>query len=100
MEITEKINGGIYDVALSGKFTFNDHQAFREILEKLEEHNIRQVVLNMSLVDFVDSAALGMLLLLQDVAQKQQKDVLISGAAGHVQKIFEMARFETMFKIV
>lgn len=99
MEIIENISNGIYGVTLSGKFTFSDHQEFRSVLQKAEENNIRQVVLNMALVDFIDSAALGMLLLLHDIAKKNHKEVMINGATGHVKKIFEMAKFETMFAI-
>lgn len=100
MEILDKLNGEIYDVTLSGKFTFTDHLEFRRVLETLESGEAKRVLIDMASVDFVDSAALGMLLLLRDIAQRKQQEVLIRGATGHVQKIFEMAKFETMFTMV
>jgi len=99
MDITKHLNHGTYDVTLSGKFTFNDHAQFREILQDIEGKDVRQVVLHMSGVDFVDSAALGMLLLALDEAEKHQKKLILSGAAGQVKKMFDMARFDSLFNL-
>ena len=46
MEIAQQLQRGTYDVTLSGKFTFNDNPVFREIIEKIAEKDIRQVVLH------------------------------------------------------
>ena len=99
MEIIPNHHQGIYSVTLSGKFTFSDHPAFREILKKITESDVRQVILKMAAVDFVDSAALGMLLLARDEAQKYQKELVIHGATGQVKKTFELAKFDTLFVI-
>ena len=97
MEIIRHVSDGVCEVTMRGKFTFNDHPAFRDILTQIAEPNVRQVVLHMGLVEFVDSAALGMLLLANDEAKKHQKQLLISGAKGQVRKMFDMAQFNTLF---
>ncbi len=97
MEIIPNHHKGIYSVTLSGKFTFSDHTGFREILKKITESDVRQVILNMTTVDFVDSAALGMLLLARDEAQKHQKELVIHGATGQVKKTFDLAKFNALF---
>ena len=97
MEITKHLKQGIYDVTMRGKFTFTDHPEFREILQEMGGNDVRQIVFHMSNVEFVDSAALGMLLLAGDEAEKYQKNLVISGAAGQVKKMFNMARFDTLF---
>ena len=97
MEIVKDLRQGSYEITLKGKFTFSDHPSFREILQNIAQKEVRQVVLHMSGVEFVDSAALGMLLLARDEAEKHQKHLIISGAAGQVKKMFEMARFNTLF---
>lgn len=99
MEIAENVQEGTYDVTLRGKFTFGDHSAFREVLTRISEPNVRKVILHMGLVEFVDSAALGMLLLAHDEAEKYQKSLVLSGAAGQVKKMFDMARFNTLFSM-
>jgi HptB-dependent secretion and biofilm anti anti-sigma factor len=99
MDIVKNLNHGTYDVTLNGKFTFSDHQAFREILDKIAEKDVQQIVLHMSGVEFVDSAALGMLLLALDESEKHQKRLAINGPTGQVKKMFDMARFNTLFSI-
>jgi len=97
MEIIKHLEQGVYNVTLSGNFTFSNHPEFRAILEKIAERDVEQVVLHMSAVEFVDSAALGMLLLALDEAEKHHKRLVISGATGQVKKMFDMARFDTLF---
>lgn len=65
----------------------------------MEGKDVRQVVLHMSGVEFVDSAALGMLMLVADEAKKHQKHLVSTGVVGQVKKMFDMARFDTMFTI-
>jgi anti-anti-sigma factor len=97
MEITKYLKQGVFDVTMQGKFTFNDHHEFREILQDMGSGEVRQIILHMSKVEFVDSAALGMLLLAADEAEKHQKHLMISGATGQVKKMFDMARFHKLF---
>jgi HptB-dependent secretion and biofilm anti anti-sigma factor len=97
MEITRHLQNGTYDVTLIGQFTFNDHPEFREVLDKFKEKDVTNIVLHMGRVEFIDSAALGMLLLALDESEKHRKPLLIHGAAGQVKKMFDMAQFHTMF---
>ncbi|MDR3425036.1 MAG: STAS domain-containing protein [Alphaproteobacteria bacterium] len=99
MEIVEQQQQGKLDVMLSGLFTFNDHPDFRRILQKIEDQDVEQIVFHMDKVEFVDSAALGMLLLALDAVEKNQKRLLIQGATGQVKKMFDLARFHTLFSL-
>ncbi len=84
---------------MSGTFTFSDHQNFRVVLEKIADNNIRDIHLHMENIEFIDSAALGMLLLANDEADRFHKKVVIAGAQGQVKKMFDAARFGTLFTI-
>ena len=97
MEIVKSISQGNFDIRLSGKFTFADNPEFREILNTIADMEVQQVILHMAGVEFVDSAALGMLLLARDEAEKHRKKLVLSGAVGQVKKMFDMARFNTIF---
>lgn len=97
MEITSLINNRSYHFTLSGTFTFNDHAAFRDVLTHMADSNIDELILHMNQVEFVDSAALGMLLLARDEAEKHHKKLIISGATGQVKKMFDMAKFGSIF---
>lgn len=97
MDIVKQLAQGTCQVTLRGKFTFNDHTEFRDILNLMAQPDVDQVLLMMDEVEFVDSAALGMLLLAHDEAEKHKKQLIISGVTGQVKKMFDMARFNTIF---
>jgi anti-anti-sigma factor len=98
MDVVQHMREGVYDVDMRGQLTFGDHRAFRRILKKIEESDdIRNVVFRMDKLDFVDSAALGMLLLVYDAVEKKQKKLVIRGAKGQVKKMFALAHFQRLF---
>jgi anti-anti-sigma factor len=98
---TKKDNDGI-TVALSGRFTFSDHTPFRDVLINQVELVGRneKVTFDLSAVDFVDSAALGMLLLAREAAQRQMGSIVLRGATGQVQRMLEVSRFGLLFTMV
>lgn len=100
MELVGHTNQGTYNVVMRGQFTFSDNPAFRHVLEQIGKPEVQRIVMHLEQVDFVDSAALGMLLLARDEAEKHQKSILLSGATGQVKKTFEMARFNMLFSMI
>lgn len=99
MDIIKQAQQGVMDVTLQGKFTFADHEAFREVLQKINTPEVNQVVIGLSGVSFVDSAAMGMLLLARDEASKYKKSLVLTGAEGQVKKMFDMANFQNLFAL-
>lgn len=97
MEIICHVQNNIYNASLRGKFTFADNSAFRPVIESMTDPAISQVALNLSGVDFVDSAAMGMLMLAHDEAQKNNKTFRLHGVAGNVKRIFDLARLDQLF---
>ncbi len=86
-------------VELTGRFTFGDHSSFRKLIEEIRAHESSTHVLDVSGVDFIDSAGLGMLLLARDEGEKTNAAVVIRGAQGQVKRMLEVARFDTLFKL-
>lgn len=97
MQITTRNDHGTCNVVLSGQFTFSDNAEFRTILDKIGDMAIKHLVFDMAKVDFVDSAALGMLLLAHDEAKKYNKSLLLAGVQGQVKRVFDMALFDKIF---
>jgi anti-anti-sigma factor len=100
MESTRTTNGGVCNVKLSGRFTFADHNDFKEIFQFFADSSINKIEIDLSNVEFVDSAALGMLLLTRDEAKKASKALTIRNPQGQVKKMFEISRFYDLFDIV
>jgi anti-anti-sigma factor len=86
-------------IALSGQFTFTDNQRFKQIIESLNEPQLKTVVIDFSGVEFIDSAGLGMLLLLRDTCQEKKLSLEIHSAHGQVEKIFMISKFDQLFSM-
>lgn len=62
MQVTFRENGRIARLELPLRFVFAEHAAFRAVLSKVRsEPSVNTLELDFSRVDYVDSAALGML---------------------------------------
>lgn len=98
MEMHTHQSNDTYNVYLRGRFTFSDNLEFRKtILNKIMDSAFQNIALNMEHVEFVDSAALGMLLLAHDEAKEHHKSLSIQGLGVQVRRIFDMARFDQFF---
>ena len=100
MHFAKRLQDGTCDVTLTGKFTFEDHMEFRSLIQEIAQPEMEKLVLHMQGVEFIDSAALGMLLLALDESRKHDKPLVISSAGGQVRKMFDMARFDTLFVMI
>ena len=99
MEIETKEEGSTLTYRLTGAFTFAENQRFRLLLKEAGTSPARHIKVDFSQVDFIDSAALGMLLLLRDMSQQKGKTIELSGASGQIRKMFDLSKFESLFKL-
>jgi len=87
-------------LTLSGSFDFNAHKDFRRACDSvLQTPSVRTLELDLARVDYIDSSALGMLLILRDRAQEQGRQVILSGASGTVRQVLEIANFGKLFTL-
>lgn len=85
---------------LKGQFTFSDNTRFRELLDEVKQAPPTELIIDVEQVSYIDSAALGMLLLLRETATNTQMRTIIAGAGGQVLKIFELSRFGELFELI
>ena len=100
MEYTKIVDGDVCKLRMQGKFTFSDHIEFRKILGVLAEGSVKSMEIDMSGVEFVDSAALGLLLLVRDETEKKSVQLTLLKPQGQVQKMFKISRFYELFRVV
>ena len=87
-------------IKLDGRFDFNTHREFRGAYEPLiTDAAARGVVVDFSGVDYLDSSALGMLLMLRDKASGAGKEVTLRSVRGSVKQVLDIANFSKLFKI-
>ena len=87
-------------VNLTDSFTFRDYECFAEIVDYIKTNKPRVVVLNMKDCDLIDSAGLGMCVILYDEVHFIHGTTAIVNAFGKVQKVMYAARFNAAFEML
>lgn len=87
-------------IALEGRFDFNAHREFREAVDQALKETGREIQVDLGAVDYLDSSALGMLLMLRDKAKGVAKEVALANARGSVKQVIDIANFGKLFTLV
>ena len=97
MKYTINEAGDAHEVMMQGTFGFADNVSVEQLVESLVDKRAGSVVLNLSSVEKIDSAGLGILLTLREAAQAKGQGVALSGMTGSVKEVLELACFDTLF---
>lgn len=84
---------------LRDQLTFADREVFDSVIDKMLARQRRRVVVDLSALDYMDSAGLGMLLTLRDRAERAGADVLLRRPRSEVRELLVLACFDTLFTI-
>ncbi|MBF0110264.1 MAG: STAS domain-containing protein [Magnetococcales bacterium] len=88
-------------INIKGRFNFEMHSQFRTAYQEdtSKGQKGRKFVIDLSGTEYIDSSALGMLLLLREEAGTNESDIEIVNAKPEIRKILETANFQRLFKI-
>ena len=89
--------GDVMNIGIQGRFDFGSHQDFRESYDKVNSQ-VKEYHVDMAKTTYLDSSALGMLLLLRDHAGSDAV-IKIMNCNEEVNRIFEISNFDQMFDI-
>ncbi len=98
MTIWSEPAGDTVAIRIKGRFDFSSHQEFREAYEDHDSPESGYVV-DMGEATYLDSSALGMLLLLRDHAGGDGAEIRIANCNADVRRILAMSNFEQLFTI-
>jgi anti-anti-sigma regulatory factor len=85
---------------MSGRFVFEAHSDFKNAyMDLLNDASIHEIELEMSKVNCVDFAGLGMLMLLNERATVANKSVILLNVYSDIYDILEVANFSKIFTI-
>lgn len=87
-------------IVLQGRFDFNAHREFRDAVDQALKNAGRDMQVDLGEVDYLDSSALGMLLMLRDKAKNASKEVSIANAKGAVKQVLDIANFGKLFLLL
>ena len=100
MAVTSELSsqGTTLTISIKGRFDFAKHQDFRGAYEK-PMTKPELFVVDLKETTYVDSSALGMLLLLRDYVGGDESDVRLVNCNSDVRKILAISNFDKLFDI-
>ena len=99
MSIESTVNGNQINIKISGRFDFSCHKEFRDAYRNTPSGSENTYTIDMSGTEYVDSSALGMLLLLREHAGSEQGNVILKGCRNDVKDILVVSNFDKLFTI-
>ena len=97
MKITYEDKGPVTVLSISGDLSVDEAARFqRETLQRFDQ-NIRDFVLDLESLDFIDSRGLESLLWLQDKCSELLGQVRLAACPDHISKVLEVTRLNTRF---
>ncbi|MEN8178008.1 MAG: STAS domain-containing protein [Pseudomonadota bacterium] len=95
---TEYLDGKGVKIKINGRFEFSQHQQFREAYAGIEPEKT-SFIIDLTEASYMDSAALGMLLVLRERAGGINSDITLSGYNHVIRQIIEISHFKNLFKL-
>ncbi|BFM49315.1 STAS domain-containing protein [Marinomonas sp. THO17] len=84
-------------IVINGRFDYSCHKSFKEAFVSVKKASAYEI--DFSNVSYLDSSALGMLLLLRDHAGGEKASVILKKPNGAVLDILKIANFHRLFDI-
>ena len=100
MAITTHISadGAAVTISIDGRFVFNVHKEFRQAYEQGKASTA--FVLDLQKAEYLDSSALGMLLILREYAGGDRADITLRHCNADIAMILRTANFHQLFTMV
>ncbi|MBF0158398.1 MAG: STAS domain-containing protein [Magnetococcales bacterium] len=101
--ITVNRNDKEVSISIKGRFNFEMHSQFRTAYQSEIDVSARankKFIIDLSGTEYIDSSALGMLLLLREEAGANEANIEIVNTRPEIRKILETANFQRLFKII
>jgi len=83
---------------IQGDFTYLLHRDFRAAYR--DEQSDTTYVINLFKTEYMDSSALGMLLLLREFAGEESADIHLLNCSQEVRKVLSISNLDKMFSLV
>ncbi|MHC6226635.1 STAS domain-containing protein [Pseudomonas sp. X10] len=90
--------GNKLTIKVKGRFDYGKHQEFRDAYER-QSYKLDSVIVDLKEATYLDSSALGMLLLLRDHVGGDDSEVRVINTSADVRKILAISNFDKLFDI-
>ena len=100
MTITEEIQDRTATLKLEGGFTYTQRRLFQETLRNLSLKNIEHIIINLAQVSFLDSAALGLLMITHRQLLADKRKLSLAHPQATVRQIIELANLHKTIPLI
>jgi len=97
LTVTKSDTGNQIIIDIIGTFDYQLHRDFRAAYR--DEDARVSYIINLHKAEYMDSAALGMLLLLREHAGGDKSNIKIDGCRSNIRRTLEVAKFDELFTI-
>ncbi len=91
---------GVVVLSPSGEIGYQESPAFRTVLKQAFDRKPRKVIADLSGVDYMSTPGLATLVEALQISKRTSTPLVLCGLNDRVRAIFEIARLQTVFKIV
>jgi len=92
-------DGSAITISIDGNFDYTLYKGFRDAYQKGLSEGVTKFILNLSKTKYMDSSALGMLLVLKDRSDYGNITVTIKNCNKEIKNILAISNFEKLFSI-
>lgn len=100
MDIKLRRYNTIYIIDISGDMDLYNAHRLKDVVAKLIEKGIREIVINLEKVDYLDSSGVGSLIHVFTQVKQNQAQLKIAHVHGSVEKVIRLTKLMDYFPIV
>ncbi|MFW5426377.1 MAG: STAS domain-containing protein [Methylophagaceae bacterium] len=97
MSVSTSTENNKHTIKVNGRFDFSVQSDFRKAYEEAPSNS--SFIMDFSSTDYMDSSALGMLLLLRDYAGGDNAKVELVRCGTEIKNILEISNFQKLFAV-
>ena len=99
MELKIRKNGDVYIIDVTGEMDLYNSYKLKELVMKMLEKNVKNFVINLEQVDYIDSSGIGALIYICSTIKKMNLNLAIANIHGSVKKVIELTTLMGYFPI-
>ena len=99
MELKIRKNGDVYIIDVTGEMDLYNSYKLKELVMKMLEKNVKNFVINLEQVDYIDSSGIGALIYICSTIKKMNLNLAIANIHGPVKKVIELTKLMGYFPI-
>jgi anti-anti-sigma factor len=101
MPVTSEISndGATITIKVSGRFDFAVQNEFRDCYYNVGENKDASFVIDMANTNYMDSSALGMLLMMREYLGGNDASISITNCSSDIKNILTVANFQGLFNM-